>query len=548
MHSLKKVNSARVIRRQKKGEKTFDMSLRQKDVERLLLTQPLKRFREESKNSNFDFPGLLMSESRIVRLRDGEILFTDDVYGDSCFILLSGQINAYLPKSAKQSRRIFAHADSKRSLWSAFQQLFDSHQLKERRDVSTYMSNKDRGLITQQNSVHLMSDMKELEANFTLSRMYQPSDMIGHISAMARTPRYELALSKGSSELLELKWQALRELNRNVPKLSSQIQEDYRGYGLKNFLATIPELTKVNAVDLNNLVTHAEFHSCGKPDWNLSFKKHFMNGDSISSGQKIKVVGRGDRFEHIYIVRSGFVFIDNDQTPVYKTRGAIIGLEESYWEKAIFEHDIYALAFAEIIAIPKNLLENFVFKSKSRYSTKSKIAVTQLYGESLLVNGRKSMLINLDRCTECDDCVTACANAHGGNPRFVRQGPSVAQFMTANACMHCKDPVCMVGCPTGAIRRSSNDGIVLINDQLCIGCSACANSCPYGNIQMSNIADEQGRLLVDEQHKPIMKAMKCDLCIDQKTGPACQNACPNGALKRIDIELIDNQAASWIKA
>ena len=59
--------------------------------------------------------------------------------------------------------------------------------------------------------------------------------------------------------------------------------------------------------------------------------------------------------------------------------------------------------------------------------------------------------------------------------------------MVANACMHCVDPVCMIGCPTGAIHRESIEGQVVINDRTCVGCATCANSCPYDNIQMVEI-------------------------------------------------------------
>jgi Fe-S-cluster-containing dehydrogenase component len=108
--------------------------------------------------------------------------------------------------------------------------------------------------------------------------------------------------------------------------------------------------------------------------------------------------------------------------------------------------------------------------------------------------------------------------------------------MVANACMHCVDPVCMIGCPTGAIARDQNSGVVRINDRTCIGCATCANSCPYEAIRMVEIRDARGAFLIDEATKlPIVKATKCDLCADQLTGPACQNACPHDALVRMDM-------------
>jgi Fe-S-cluster-containing dehydrogenase component len=155
--------------------------------------------------------------------------------------------------------------------------------------------------------------------------------------------------------------------------------------------------------------------------------------------------------------------------------------------------------------------------------------------ERRIVQGTASMIIDLDRCTRCDDCVRACADAHDNNPRFVRHGPIHGHYMVANACMHCEDPVCMIECPTGAIHRNQMEGQVIINDQTCIGCSSCANNCPYTAIRMVEIRDAKGGLQLDQRNQPIVQATKCDLCVDQIGGPSCQRACPHDALRRVDM-------------
>jgi len=119
--------------------------------------------------------------------------------------------------------------------------------------------------------------------------------------------------------------------------------------------------------------------------------------------------------------------------------------------------------------------------------------------------------------------------------RFLRHGPQYGHYMVANACMHCTDPVCMIGCPTGAIGRDETAGMVIINDLTCVGCSTCANACPYSNIRMVEIRDDKGAFILDQNNAPVAKATKCDLCIDQPTGPSCEQACPHDALKRVDM-------------
>ena len=146
------------------------------------------------------------------------------------------------------------------------------------------------------------------------------------------------------------------------------------------------------------------------------------------------------------------------------------------------------------------------------------------------------MVIDLNRCVRCDDCVKACASVHDGNPRFVRTGASHGNLQFTQACMHCTDPVCMIGCPTGAISRDENSGVVAVHEPICVGCSTCANSCPYQNIRMIEVSDRDGRPFTDSgTGKPIVKATKCDLCQQSATGPACANACPHDALVRIDL-------------
>ena len=69
--------------------------------------------------------------------------------------------------------------------------------------------------------------------------------------------------------------------------------------------------------------------------------------------------------------------------------------------------------------------------------------------------------------------------------------------MVANACLHCADPVCMIGCPTGAIHRDAFGGEVVINQATCIGCKLCATNCPYEAIRMVEIRDAAGAFTVD---------------------------------------------------
>jgi Fe-S-cluster-containing hydrogenase component 2/CRP-like cAMP-binding protein len=102
-----------------------------------------------------------------------------------------------------------------------------------------------------------------------------------------------------------------------------------------------------------------------------------------------------------------------------------------------------------------------------------------------LIQGEKLMLIDLDRCTRCGECVQACVQGHSdGAARLTLAGPRFGKYLVPTTCRGCLDPVCLTDCPVGAIRRGTAGQIVIEN--WCIGCGLCADNCPYGAIQMQD--------------------------------------------------------------
>jgi Fe-S-cluster-containing dehydrogenase component len=160
------------------------------------------------------------------------------------------------------------------------------------------------------------------------------------------------------------------------------------------------------------------------------------------------------------------------------------------------------------------------------------------------------LVIDLDLCVGCHACATACKEWNTGGhmaplPDFnaYRDGAwgvwfnRIHSFEEApdgdgvdartvhfpKSCLHCEDAACVTVCPTGASYKRVEDGIVLVNESLCIGCKLCSWACPYGAREFD--ADEG-----------VMK--KCTLCIDriyndnlapEERQPACVMVCPTNA-------------------
>lgn len=137
------------------------------------------------------------------------------------------------------------------------------------------------------------------------------------------------------------------------------------------------------------------------------------------------------------------------------------------------------------------------------------------------------LLVDIDLCTGCFSCEVACKQEHSlpRGPKLIKViqvGPNkvgnrlVMDFIPMH-CMHCEKPPCIEACPVDAIGKRK-DGIVLYDEDLCIGCGRCIESCPFGAPQMN-------------PEKKI--AQTCDLChkrVDQHKLPACVENCPNNAL------------------
>lgn len=167
-------------------------------------------------------------------------------------------------------------------------------------------------------------------------------------------------------------------------------------------------------------------------------------------------------------------------------------------------------------------------------------------------------LIDYSLCIRCNNCEAACANTHGGIPLFDREsGPTHGHIHLPTSCRHCEHPYCMLDCPPNVIHRSVN-GEVFIADG-CIGCGNCKNNCPYDAIQMAVVDPKfskpglwktllRGVNHSKEKHMPDdalpKNAIKCDLCKDIATGPACVRSCPTGAALRISPEALSETMRS----
>ncbi len=178
------------------------------------------------------------------------------------------------------------------------------------------------------------------------------------------------------------------------------------------------------------------------------------------------------------------------------------------------------------------------------------------------------LVIDLDTCVGCHACAVNCKewntgghmapltdmDPYGHEPDGVwfnrihsyeivsDQGAKAGQTVHfPRSCLHCENAACVTVCPTGASYKRVEDGIVLINEDKCIGCKLCSWACPYGAREFD---PDQG----------VMK--KCTLCIDriynenlpeQERIPACVSTCPASARHFGDLGDPDSEVSKLVQ-
>ena len=564
--------------RPQRWDEPFGADMTDADVERLLSVPEIKAIEAEKFPSRISLAGILRNDSRIVRYKVGDIVIREGDYGNSAFLILKGKLRVVLAPGLP-GEMLGRTKIQKKNFWQALKQLWTKKKFPEFRDVQRYRQKERLRENADPKSAHVfLQDVPTiLDSNKTA--ILQEGSLFGELAALGRTPRTSTIFSENDSEVLEIRWQGLREFRKYDEGWRRLIDERYRQNALKAHLGATSIFSHLKDDELQVVADHTLFETYGKFDWHISYKK-LQSEDKVEGvNNEPEIVKEGTYPDGVLMVRAGFARIsvkrgNGTQTITYLKAGDFYGADELYraWKgepNISLRVTITAIGYVEILRVPTKIIESHLFDywdSKRKGGTRvdsqaikklssepKKQRIQDFFDQTLVegalqewsvqerfVNGTQAMLINLDRCVRCDDCVRACAATHDGNPRFIRHGKTFQNWMVANACMHCADPVCMIGCPTGAIHRTMSGGMVIINDDTCIGCQTCANSCPYSNIRMVSIRDEVGNFITDPQNqKPILKATKCDLCADQISGPACVFACPHDALNRVDFREVN---------
>lgn len=568
-----------VIDKPQRWDSSFDPDMTEADVNRLLEIRPFSEMDLGKFSKRTPLRGILKNDARIRRFKNGEIIVRAGDYGSSAFLVLSGHARVVLNPGLAASL-LGRRKTQRKGLFEIVAQLWTNPRDPEVRTAADLVQDSGVKVSGAQKGVFLQDVPRILDEHKTATM--SPGDFFGEIAALSRAARTATIFAVGdATELLEIRWQGLRDLLRFDDHLRQHIDRIYRERTLATHLREIPIFKRLNDDQLKRVIEQTQFGTYGDYDWSGDYKRLAKEGTRSPEKETI-IAQEGDYPNGVVLIRSGFArlsqkFGHGHRTLNYLSAGCEFGLRElaHNWrqraESVPFQHTLRVIGYTHVIVVPTPVMEEIVLptvpaaelpalftpeelagtgqsKTQRALDAGAKIGpeLMEFLTENRYFNGTSTMVIDMDRCTRCDDCVRACATTNEGNPRFLRHGHTSGRIMVANSCMHCADPVCLIGCPTGAIHRGQVGGEVIVNQATCIGCSICSNNCPYEAIRMVEIREEDGAFMVDKDMKPIVKATKCDLCSDQIGGPACERSCPHGALKRMDMNNLD-AFARWLQ-
>ncbi|HJQ68089.1 MAG TPA: cyclic nucleotide-binding domain-containing protein [Blastocatellia bacterium] len=401
-----------------------------------------------------------------------------------------------------------------------------------------------------------------------------PGTQFGEMSVLAGVPRNATIKPPpgGAAQVLEVQRPALRLL-RKLPKFSENLDNTYRKHGRDSNLEKIKIVAGLPPDVIEQLKLFSVFR--------VFSKNHLL----FSQNEPVK---------RLYIVTEGWLH-RVQETPAgaledFLGHNYCLGAEgltgDARWPYSMTlmgRTEVIEISLSQLRALPQ--LRDALARTVAPYGpppigsrVNHKPAVRERMLEAQeriietgLVDGTNLLVMDMDLCVRCGNCSLACHKIHGQS-RLTRRGIHVTRLeaprvsahqsvLSPEVCMHCKDPECLTGCPTGAIGRFGL-GQVDIDPKTCIGCGDCATQCPYNAISMVPRKSKEAPakagfgwklrdlfgLKPDPLPPPVdatedLVAIKCNLCSDRETlnppgkksrAYSCEENCPTGALARIN--------------
>jgi CRP-like cAMP-binding protein/formate hydrogenlyase subunit 6/NADH:ubiquinone oxidoreductase subunit I len=444
----------------------------------------------------------------------GEVIVREGDHGSTAFYILEGDCDVLLGSPR-------AHVSTN-----------DSHTgflAKMRSKLLPQKSEKRAG--DRPNPTHISIDAPvDLPFDNPIAQL-GPGDLFGEMTCMSFYPRSATVRAKTECVMLEMLRNVLDVMQKNKT-FRAQLEANYRGRALSTHLRSVPIFAGLNEDFIDLLRDRVEL-------------VRYAPGQVICS--------EGDPADSFYLIRIGFVRVSQmrnseEMVLAYLPRGGYFG-EMGLLRDTARNATCTALDHVEVVRIyapdfhvmldrfpqVRMEIEHVARQRDKENAGHLQRATANIQTQPLhqflahgLMDAQSLLILDLEKCTRCDQCVKACADAHDGVTRLLRDGVRFDKYLVATSCRQCRDPLCMIGCPVGSIRRRNSLEVII--EDWCVGCGLCATNCPYGNITIHEF-DQDGKDA--SGHGKVRKATSCDLCTELEE-PSCVYACPHDAAHRIN--------------
>lgn len=452
------------------------------------------------------------------RYKEGDIILREGEYSDAAYYIVSGVVAVVLTSLPTFQK---APAPAKRGR--------KEKTLAERAEELAARPSREHAVGQLSNTGTII--LSDISAGLRLGEqvVLEKGEIFGEISALSRYPVSATVRARGDVQCLLIRTPALRILQRSAPKFKEFVDRRYREHALASHLRNVGLFARCDEKFIKKIKERVELVS-------------FEPGELI--------VEEGAPADAFFLVRGGYVKVSAksgaaDLALTYLRKGDFFGEAALLLEEA-WPFSFSAIESVELVKMTRADFQQLLEEDPEVKGDLWKITVErlkqrgaavrdpvdseylQMAVDTGLIHGESVLMIDLNTCTRCDDCVRACADTHGGIPRFIREGFKFKNWLFPTSCYQCTDPVCMIGCPTGAITRPIGTTEVTIDPLTCIGCGNCGRRCPWGNI--INVPYSHPVL-----KKDIQLATKCDLSLGRET-PACVQMCPHGSAIRVSFK------------
>lgn len=472
-----------------------------------------------------DIPRSLLEKNRgaVVRRRfeKGDLICREGEYGSTAFYILQGRCQVFIssPIAHVKSRKEEGAGVGLMGLVRTFTSYLTGREEDPRREAS------------QQTYIPIDAPI-DLDYHHPVGEL-GPGDLFGEMTCMSFYPRSATVRAVEDCQVLEMLRNILDFLLKKSKTLKRHLDEAYRQRAMDNHLRSVPIFAGLTDAFLDHLRQRVELLR-------------------LDPGEVI--CRQGEAADSFYLIRLGFVKVAQ-QHPGGELVLAYLGRGQYFGEMGLLSGEprtatCTALDHVEVVRISKGDFDLMMREFPDvRVHLEAEAARRAEAGERMarlgpdiplddflgqgLMEAQDVLLIDLERCTRCDDCVRACADAHDGITRLIRDGLRYDKYLVATSCRSCMDPLCMIGCPVGSIRRKHSLEIII--EDWCIGCGLCARQCPYGNINMHEFGERrgEGEGVAGKKATPLKKAITCDLCTGLRE-PSCVYACPHQAALRVN--------------